>query len=142
MTVLKAAPPIETDPLDDDAHAVAPSVFSGLPAHLEQRREQIFPQLNGAEIDRLRRFGKTRTWQASEFLFQAGKPGPGMFVILRGRVSITRKNALTANAPIVEHAAGQFIAEVGQLSGRPALIDGQALEEVEALLIEPAALRA
>jgi thioredoxin reductase (NADPH) len=133
MTVLKAAPAIETDPLDDDAHAVAPSVFSGLPAHLEQRREQIFPQLNGAEIDRLRRFGKTRTWQAGEFLFQAGKPGPGMFVILRGRVSITRKNALTANAPIVE---------VGQLSGRPALIDGQALEEVEALLIEPAALRA
>jgi thioredoxin reductase (NADPH) len=34
------------------------------------------------------------------------------------------------------------MAEVGQLSGRPALVDGRALEPVEALLIEPASLRA
>lgn len=138
---LKAVP-IETNPIDAPAHARTPAALAALPPHLEQRRDQIFPQLTGAEIDRLRRFGKTHAWHPGEFLFQAGKPGPGLFVILRGRVSITRKNALSAKTPIVEHSAGQFIAEVGQLSGRPALVDGQALDEVEALLIEPPALRA
>ncbi len=135
---------IETGHPDDsiDAQAVSGATGAGLPHHLELRREQIFPRLESAEIDRLRRFGKIGTWPAGELLIEAGKPGPGMFVILRGRVSITRKNALSADAIIVEHTPGQFIAEVGQLSGRPALIDARALEEVDALLIEPASLRA
>jgi thioredoxin reductase (NADPH) len=34
------------------------------------------------------------------------------------------------------------MAQVGQLSGRPSLVDGRALEEVEALLIDPPSLRA
>src|ERR1700681_3745336 len=65
-----------------------------------------------------------------------------MFVLLRGRVAITRKNAMSADALIVEHTPGQFMAEVGQLSGRPALVDGRALDLVEALLIDPPSLRA
>jgi len=142
MSSLLAAPAAAANPPEADLHTATAAAFSGLPPHLEQRREQIFPRLEGAEIERLRRFGKVLGWQAGEFLFQAGKTGPGMFVILRGRVSITRKNALSAKTPIVEHSAGQFVAEVGQLSGRPALVDGQALDDVEALLIEPAALRA
>src|SRR5262249_27690746 len=36
----------------------------------------------------------------------------------------------------------QFLAEVGQLSGRPALVDGHADGDVETLLIPPDKLRA
>ncbi|HEV7822078.1 MAG TPA: FAD-dependent oxidoreductase, partial [Burkholderiales bacterium] len=81
-------------------------------------------------------------WRAGEHLMEAGKTGPGMITILKGAVRITRKNALSADAPIVEHGPGQFVAEVGQLSGRPSLVDGVALNDVEALLVEPASLRA
>lgn len=38
---------------------------------------------------------------------------------------------------INEHGAGHFLAEVGQLSGRPALVNGMAIGSVEALLIPP-----
>lgn len=110
--------------------------------HLESRRDQVFPELALAEIDRLRRFGTVKTWPSGALLFEGGKTGPGMFVLLRGRVAITRKNAMSADALIVEHGPGQFMAEVGQLSGRPSLVDGRALEEVEALLIDPPSLRA
>jgi thioredoxin reductase (NADPH) len=41
----------------------------------------------------------------------------------------------------VEHGPGQFLAEVGQLSGRVSLVDGKAEGEVEALLIPPDGLR-
>lgn len=132
---------IETGHPDDngDAHA---HVVTPLPHHLEMRREQMFPQLKPAEIERLRRFGEIKRWRAGEHLMEAGKTGPGMITILKGCVRITRKNALSADAPIVEHGPGQFVAEVGQLAGRPSLVDGIALNDVEALLIEPAALRA
>ena len=134
--------PLVMEPEHPDDHDVRPRVVTPLPHHLELRREQMFPQLTPAEIERLRRFGTVKTSHAGEYLFQAGRKGPGMFVILRGHVAITRKNALSADAPIVEHGPGQFMAEVGQLSGRPSLVDGRALDEVEALLIEPASLRA
>jgi thioredoxin reductase (NADPH) len=135
---------METGHPDDggDVRIAAYKANPALPPDLESRRDQIFPKLEPAEIERLRRFGKVKTWQAGELLFEAGKPGPGMFVLLRGRVSITRKNAMSAAAPIVEHMPGQFMAEVGQLSGRPSLVDGRAVEDVEALLIDPPSLRA
>jgi thioredoxin reductase (NADPH) len=46
------------------------------------------------------------------------------------------------SAPIVEEGPGQFVAEVGQLSGQPAFVDVQANDDVEALLIAPENLRA
>ena len=125
-----------------DLHIALGAVKAALPPSLASRVDQMFPKLAPAEIDRLRRFGTVKTWQPGELLFEAGKPGPGMFVLLRGRVAVTRKNALGVEAPIVEHTPGQFMAEVGQLSGRPALVDGRALDVVEALLIDPPSLRA
>ncbi|MDB5808558.1 MAG: trxB1 [Betaproteobacteria bacterium] len=124
------------------AHVHGAAIITPLPHHLEMRREQMFPQLTPAEIDRLRRFGKVKNYRAGAVLFEAGRIGPGMFVVLQGCVSITRKNALSADAPIVEHGPGHFVAEVGQLSGKPSLVDGSALVDVEALVIASASLRA
>jgi thioredoxin reductase (NADPH) len=36
---------------------------------------------------------------------------------------------------------GQFLAELSQLSGRPALLDGHAAEDVETLVVSPEQLR-
>ena len=43
---------------------------------------------------------------------------------------------------VIEHGAGNFLGDVGQLSGRPELVDGIALEDVEAIVVEPERLRA
>jgi thioredoxin reductase (NADPH) len=135
---------MEPDHPDDSAELrIAPAADQiPLPPSLASRRDQIFPKLQTAEIDRLRRFGTVKTWQPGELLYEAGKPAPGMFVILRGRVLITRKNGLGVETPVVVDTPGDFTAEVGQLSGRPALASGRALEEVEALVIDPPSLRA
>ena len=44
-----------------------------LPPSLASRREQMFPKLAPAEINRLRRFGTVHTWQPGEILFEASK---------------------------------------------------------------------
>lgn len=109
---------------------------------LHPREEQTFPRLTQSEIDRLRRFGGPRAYADGEALFEAGKPGPGMFLLLKGQVAITQSDGAGRRQPVVEHGPGHFLAEVGQLSGRPALVDGHAEGPVETILIPPEGLRA
>jgi thioredoxin reductase (NADPH) len=106
---------------------------------LHPRAEQTFPELTAAEIDRLRRFGTLRRFGDGAPLFTAGEPGPGMFVVLKGQVNVSQRDGLGRRAPVIEQGPGQFLAEVGQLSGRPALVDGHAEGEVDAILIPPEA---
>ncbi|HEV7879682.1 FAD-dependent oxidoreductase [Bradyrhizobium sp.] len=106
------------------------------------RHEQTFPALTAPEIARMRRFGELRNYGHGEKLFETGKPGPGMFVILSGHVAITQRDGLGHVTPVIDQGPGQFLAEIGQLSGRPALVDGQAEGDVETLLIPPERLRA
>jgi thioredoxin reductase (NADPH) len=106
------------------------------------RHEQTFPTLTEHEIDRMRRFGEVLHYKHGEVLFETGKPGPGMFVVLSGMVAITQRDGLGRVTPIIDQGPGQFLAEIGQLSGRVALVDGHAEGDVETLLIPPEKLRA
>ena len=106
------------------------------------RHEQTFPALTLPEIARMRRFGEIRTYRDGEILFETGKPGPGMFVVLSGHVAITQRDGLGHVTPVIDQGPGQFLAEIGQLSGRVALVDGYAEGDVETLLIPPDRLRA
>ncbi|MET0721353.1 MAG: FAD-dependent oxidoreductase [Tardiphaga sp.] len=106
------------------------------------RHDQTFPVLTAAEIERMRRFGDVVHFRDGDRLFETGKPGPGMFVVLSGHVAITQRDGLGHISPVADQGAGQFVAEIGQLSGRVALVDGHAEGEVEALMIPPERLRA
>ena len=112
------------------------------PIEVETRRHQMFPVLSAADIARITRFGTHQNYPADACLFRAGEPGPGMYVVLKGTVAITQRDGLGNVTPIAEQGPGHFLAEVGQLSGRPALVDGHAIGEVETLLVPPDQLRA
>src|SRR3984885_756358 len=121
----------------DDTARIAIPVAAAFPRH-----EQTFPALTPQEIARMRRFGEERSYKHGERLFETGKPGPGMFVLLSGHVAITQRDGLGHVTPVIDQGPGQFLAEIGQLSGRVALVDGQAEGDVETLLIPPDRLRA
>jgi len=113
------------------------ATFTAFPRH-----EQTFPALTPQEIERMRRFGELRTYRHGEALFETGKVGPGMFVVLSGTAAITQRDGLGHVTPVIDQGPGQFLAEIGQLSGRVALVDGHADGDVETLLIPPDQLRA
>jgi thioredoxin reductase (NADPH) len=151
-------------PSDDErsAHAASesapPAALATSNAALSSRFNQMFPVLSAAEIDRVRRFGEVKRFAAGELLFQAGDAVPGTYVILSGRVAVVPRDALGRVAPIsafadligapleemTEVVPGEIMADLGQLSGRPDLsaIDARAVDNVEALLVPPEALRA
>ncbi len=120
--------------------AEEPTAPMAFPPH-GRRYDETFPTLTPAEIDRIRRFGSMRRYSNGEKLFKTGEPGPGMFVVLSGGVAITQRDGMGHISPVVEQGPGQFLAETGQLSGRPALVDGTAESDVETLVIPPAGVR-
>ena len=109
---------------------------------IDPRDEHVFPKLTPQEIDRLRRFGEVRRYAPGDALFVTGDVAPGMYVLIKGSVRVTRRDPLGHAAPIVDQGPGEFVAEVGQLSGQPAFVDVHAIGDVEALLIPPQNLRA
>src|SRR5438034_8198653 len=108
---------------------------------IETRYGQMFPTLEPAEVEGLRRFGERRAYRAGERLVATGEISPGMFVVLTGEVAITQHNALGRDEAIVTHGPGSFMGELSQLSGRPSLVDAHAVKPVEALVIPPRKLR-
>ncbi|WP_137918549.1 FAD-dependent oxidoreductase [Hydrogenophaga sp. 2FB] len=112
------------------------------PSELLSRRHQMFPVLADAETARMQRFGTRQTHQQGARLLTAGEPGPGLFVVIKGVIAVSQRDGLGHVTPIVQHRRGHFMGEVGTLSGKPSLVDGIALEEVEVLLLQPGQLRA
>ena len=115
---------------------------SSLESITEQRHDQIFPVLDSLEIERVRRFGETRSFSAGEALVTSGQVAPGLMVLLAGTVAVTEHGYLANPKPILIHSAGNFMGELAQLAGRPALVDAVAQEPVEALIVPPERLRA
>src|SRR5262245_944556 len=112
------------------------------PSIWETRRYQVFPSLQPSEIERLRRFGVLRTYGAGDALLKVGDVGHGLTVVLAGEVEVTQRQESGSHHHIVTHAAGSFMGELAQLSGRPALVDAYAKGPVQALNIAPDRLRA
>ncbi len=105
------------------------------------RMDQMFPTLTAAEIERLRRFGELRSFADGEPLILTGETGHGMTVLLSGHVLVSQRDQNGARHEVVTHHAGDFMGELAQLSGRPALVDAHAQGPVEALIIAPEKLR-
>jgi thioredoxin reductase (NADPH) len=109
---------------------------------LATRGHQIFPVLAAEDIRRLRRFAVERRWQDGATVFRACVDSPGMVVVLAGHLLCSRTDALGKRVEVVEYGPGQFSGEVAVLSGRPPLVDGVAVGELDTLVLETTALRA
>ncbi|MER9952831.1 FAD-dependent oxidoreductase [Mesorhizobium sp. M0047] len=105
------------------------------------RRDQAFPTLAEADIDRMRRFGEASFYAAGENIITAGDVAPGLIVVLSGSVDITWDGGLGRRETIVTHGPGSFVGELAQLSARPSLVNAQAADPVEAFVIPSQRLR-
>jgi thioredoxin reductase (NADPH) len=109
---------------------------------IDTRRDQMFPVLETAEIERVRHFGALHAYRAGEALAKVGAVSHGLTIVLAGQVDVTQRDFSGRYEPIVTHEAGAFLGELAQLAGRPSLVDAYARGSVEALIIAPDRLRA
>lgn len=110
-------------------------------AIVDTRNENMFPKIGAEQIGRLRGYGDIRRYPLGDALFSTGKDSPGLFVLMSGTVEVTSHDGLGRVVSIAGLGPGDFVAEVGQLSGRPSLFDARATTETEALLIPTGNIR-
>ena len=108
---------------------------------LATRQHQVFPVLDDQEVQRVRRFGTLRTFDAGEVLATAGRRSEGVMVILSGNVRVSRKDVSGVEEHIVTYGPGSFLGGLEQLAGRPSLVDALAVGAVSAVVIAPERLR-
>ena len=106
----------------------------------QERRQQMFPRLSDAQIERVTRHGVRRYVPAGEQLFAQGDAGMGIHVILSGALEIVRPGVVGDDL-ITVHRAGEFTGEVNVLAGRRALVRARMLEGGDVLFLEPQSLR-
>src|SRR4030095_2150667 len=105
------------------------------------RGAQMFPRLGDEEVARLARFGEPRSFQAGEAGSRGGEAGSGLFLVLSGRIEVSREEGGRAES-IFTHERGNFMGELSGLSGRPYLVNAIALTDAEVIAIAPERLRA
>ena len=106
-------------------HVPTPSDVSGA----DGRRDRAYPP-----------FWDAATRPHGARLITAGKPGPGMFVVLKGGVREPARR-LGSRRAACHPGRGHFSAR-STLSGGSALVDAHAHDDVETLLVPPEKLRA
>ncbi|MGU7782103.1 FAD-dependent oxidoreductase [Burkholderia sp. PU8-34] len=126
----------------DGPDAPASSALDAPYSSLEFRRHQMFPRLSPEEIRSLQRFARPMSFAAGDRIFETGRVALGLFVLLRGKVRICTRDRLGRSTLVIEHEAGNFMAEMAQLSGKPSLVDAIALTDCDTLVVEPGQLRA
>ena len=110
-------------------------------ANLEKRRHQIYPVLDEDDLRHVRQVGALRCYADGEAVFEAGQARPAILFILRGQLLLRRHDGLGLDEPLALLGPGQFSGEEGQLAGRPAMEDGWAVGELDALALSSEALR-
>jgi len=107
---------------------------------LDQRREDMFPKLTPAQVERIERLSTRRRIAAGEVLFQPGQRRTHMHVVVSGSLEIVRPGRAGEQAVTV-HGPGEFTGEVDMLTGRQSLVLARALEATELLELEREKLR-
>jgi thioredoxin reductase (NADPH) len=116
-------------------------VEAAVPSLADSRHGQIYPVLTDVQMKRLCRFGDIHRYRKDELLAESSRATPGMFVLLSGEVALSRRDGLGHVFPVSRMGAGEFVAELAELSGKPAMVDVRAMSDVEALLVPPDNLR-
>jgi thioredoxin reductase (NADPH) len=105
------------------------------------RREQMFPRLTPAQIDRISALGRRRAVRAGEILYQPGDKEIPFYLVIEGGIEVVRLVGGREDF-IVVHGPGQFTGEINMLSGRRSLVRGRAVADGTIVVVDHDRLRA
>lgn len=105
-----------------------------------ERRELLFPTLSPAQIERIAAHGKRRRVSAGEILVEQGDQNLPFFVVISGAIEILRPSG-NEEELIAVHTAGQFMGDVGMLSGRRSLVRARMREGGEVVEVNHGCLQ-
>ncbi len=109
--------------------------MSSSEAPLIAPREDIFPALSDAQIERVESHGKRRRITAGDVLIEQGDAAIPFFVLLSGELEAVRPTQ-TERRIVTLSGRGQFSGEINTLSGRRAIFRIQASQDGEVIELD------
>jgi thioredoxin reductase (NADPH) len=106
----------------------------------ETRREQMFPKLTPAQIDRLEAYGERMRIHAGEVLAEPGDRYGRMLVVLSGSIEVVLPG-IAGETLVTVHSPGDFAGEMSALRGSGGLVRARVREDGEVIVIEREDLR-
>ncbi|UBF26192.1 cyclic nucleotide-binding domain-containing protein [Kovacikia minuta CCNUW1] len=97
---------------------------------------ELFPKLAEEELARLKPHGREVQFNSGEVLFHEGDPLYHFFVVLEGRVQVTKKVGAEEQLLTIHHPS-EFTGEMSMIMGAPAIATARALEPTRVLEIDP-----
>jgi thioredoxin reductase (NADPH) len=140
LNMANAFPPT-TEARYDGSAAARPRSIPEMPIHVSRagmpagRTEAMFPTLSPPQVARVAAHGRSKTTVAGDVLVRTGDTRVPFFVIVRGRILISRPSDV-GEVAIVDHGPGEFTGETNLLSGRPSLVDARVVEGGEVIELD------
>jgi thioredoxin reductase (NADPH) len=98
-----------------------------------------FPHLTARDLEQLRSFGSTCSYEDGQVIFSAGGDAVDLFVVESGAMEIL--NPGQDNRIVVTHGPGQFSGDIDLLTRRPPLVTGVARGRTHLIRISDARIR-
>ena len=92
----------------------------------EQFQAGRSPVLDAAQLEVLRRYGREHEMAAGEVLFAAGDATYDLIVVLAGEAQIVERLGQPGETAIARYGPGQFLGEIGLLTGQRAYLSATA----------------
>ena len=105
------------------------------------RRDQMFPRLTPAQVDRISAIGARRHIRAGEVLFELGEQNTAFIVVIEGVVEVVRVVG-DREELVIAHGPGHFTGEINMLSARRSLVRGRAASDGSIVVVDREHLRA
>jgi thioredoxin reductase (NADPH) len=95
---------------------------------LKTRGYQLFPVLDRSQIDTAKRFASApeREFAPGELVYNAGERDVPTWLVLKGSISVVRRDGLNHETAITSLGPGQFSGEVSQLASAATLASASA----------------
>jgi CRP/FNR family transcriptional regulator len=100
------------------------------------RRVSFFQELGDAELDAISQRIVEKRYSAGEILFQEGQPAIGLFLLMEGRIKITKTSSSGREVMLTLLTAPSGVAEVTMFDREPYPASAVAIEEVTAFYVD------
>jgi thioredoxin reductase (NADPH) len=106
----------------------------------ESRREQMFPKLSAAQLQRVEAYGQRLRTHESEILTESGERYDRIVAVLSGSIDVMRPG-LAGETPITQLTRGDFTGEMSALRGSASFVRTRVREAGEVISMTPENLR-
>ncbi len=111
------------------------------PEVLDREARVAFPLLTDAQVARVERIAKKRSFAEGERLWGVGDRGASFFVVVSGAVNVCQPLPGGDKRCIVQHGPRGFTGDIDLLSSKAAVVAGIATADTTALEVDPVALK-